>query len=119
MADSVQGSGEIRIGSGIGTQRYPLQFNIALTGSRQPASIPSIATGSWTSLYTGSCSTIRSMLFVNNGSGSIQISTTTSSLNTIAKLSPLDVAFIPWSGSTALFAQSFFTASALQYDLVV
>lgn len=113
MANTIQSNGSITFAASEMQVIGNTSNLYTMTGSNISANIQNIAVGSWQGLDTGSLSDIRFAYISNDGSGSVNISTDSGGSNVIAILQPLDWAYIPWSGSSGLYARAYTNPAVL------
>lgn len=125
MSDTITSNGTFTVTIYGSTSKYVGDLSITSivkSGSNAASEVKNIASGSWQALATGSLSDIRYMYFSNESTGTLYISTTTSTVGLISVLAPNDHSQIGWSGSVAatpLYATCVMpTSSSVLYYIV-
>jgi hypothetical protein len=113
MANTISTTGTLTTVMGALRVTGDLTLSKTLSGSNVTANVQNIALSSWQGLDTSSLSDVRYAYVSNDGSGSVKLATDGAGANVIAVLQTDDWVFLPWSGSTGLYAQAYTSASVI------
>ena len=120
MANTISVSGNVGVSSDGLSINNSVSWNTNMSGSNVTATVQDIALGSWQALDTTTLGDVRILSATNTKdptqfSSSVILASDNAGAKPISILQAGDSCVIPWSGSLAVWARAYISASTIQY----